>query len=95
MIALMFQGVVTVAPAFANGQSQQQHCIGHHVQQEGCPCCPDAGAGASCTVQCSVSQAPMSIIMPARVSAQGTLTSFVDRSIPEPSYVPLVPPPIR
>jgi hypothetical protein len=96
ILALVFQGVVAVAAdTLPFADAQQQHCADHDAQQAGCPCCPDMGVmGGTCTVQCSVSQALVAMLMPLRVTAHSALVSFADQSVRTRSYAPPVPPPI-
>jgi hypothetical protein len=50
--------------------------------------------GAGCTVQCSTSQAPVLMIAPTHVAAGGERPPLAVRTIRNPSYTPLIPPPI-
>lgn len=94
-IALVFQGVVAVGGDVFVDAGQEQHCAGHDAPQKDCPCCPEgSAAGMNCTVQCSVSQAPVVVPMPVRVASYSMETAFSQRISAGPDYVPLVPPPI-
>ena len=96
IVTLVLQGIVAVGADALHDEAQEQHCVGDDAQSEDCACCADGQAlGAACTVQCSVSQAAIAMIMPARIATHGTVSWFLERSIQDPSYTPLVPPPIR
>lgn len=93
LLGLLLQGVVAVGAGMPH-EEQQQHCAGHY-SDENCACCPDgATSSMSCTVQCSVSQAPIVTLTLDRVVSYSTRIAFAEASISNPAYAPLVPPPI-
>jgi hypothetical protein len=93
LLSLLLQGVVAVGAGLPH-EEQQQHCIGHYSDAT-CACCPDGGANSmSCTVQCSVSQAPIVMLTLERVVSHSTRIDFIQAHLPSPAYAPLVPPPI-
>jgi hypothetical protein len=95
ILILAFQGVSAVGADIFPDHEMQQHCAGHDMTSEDCSCCPEGAImGASCTVQCSVSQTAVEMQMPPRLMVSGPISCFADRSIRDPVYVPLVPPPI-
>ena len=93
LLSLLLQGVVAVGAGMPHDE-QQQHCIGHYSDAS-CACCPDGVANSmSCTVQCSVSQAPIVMLTLDRVVSHSTRIDFIQTNLPDPAYAPLVPPPI-
>jgi hypothetical protein len=94
-VALILQGVAAVGGGMPADHGQEQHCAGHEAMQADCPCCPDGGAASmNCTVQCTVSQAPLVLLTPVRLASYSTSTLFIQPVFVGPSYAPLVPPPI-
>lgn len=91
LLGLLLQGVVAVGAGTAD--ADQQHCAGHY-SDEACACCPDGADSMSCTVQCSVSQAPIAMLTVCRVASYSTCPSVAQASISSPAYTPLIPPPI-
>jgi hypothetical protein len=96
VLALLLQGVVAVGAEIYADDHAQQHCaMEDGSAPEECPCCPDGEPmGAGCTVQCSASQAPVLMILPARAALGGERPPRAARTIRNPSYLPLIPPPI-
>jgi hypothetical protein len=96
VLALLLQGAVAVGAEIYPDEHAQQHCpMDHHGASDDCSCCDDAGQmGAGCTVQCSTSQAPVLMIAPAHVAAESERPPLAVRTIRNPSYTPLIPPPI-
>lgn len=93
LLCMLMQGAIVVGADFGHEDSQQ-HCAGHHAEQD-CACCPDGAADSmSCTVQCSVSQAPIVLITLDRVVSHSTRVAFIQTTLANPAYAPLVPPPI-
>lgn len=95
IVAFGLQGLAAVGADFAYDDGMQQHCAEHDVERENCDCCPDGVAmNAGCTAQCSVMQAPAVIFVPNAASSSSERTLFAQRAIQNPTYVPLIPPPI-
>lgn len=96
MIALVFQTTISVGAVAMEDASPMEHCAGHVAADEDCTCCPEgAMAMTSCAVQCSsVQQAPATIIFAVNATPQSADDAFVQRSIRDPAYTPLIPPPI-
>jgi hypothetical protein len=96
VLALLVHGAVAVGADIYPDEHAQQHCpMDHDAAHDGCPCCDDAGPmGAGCTVQCSTSQAPVLMIAPTHAAVAGERARVAARTIRNPSYTPLIPPPI-
>jgi hypothetical protein len=96
VLALLLQAAVAVGAEISSGAHAQQHCpMDDDAAHEGCPCCDAPGQmGAGCTVQCSTSQAPVLMMAPTRAAVAGERAPLTDRAIRNPSYAPLIPPPI-
>jgi len=95
VLVLLVQGAGIAGAAALSEHEGQEHCAGHDMQQEECPCCPKGVTmGAGCTVQCSVAQAPLELRAPIVTVLFDSRGSFVARTIRDPAYVPWVPPPI-
>jgi hypothetical protein len=95
LFALAVQGVIAVGADLLPDEQVQQHCSEHATGSESCDCCPEGVAmNAGCSVQCSVSQAPISMAVPARVASSSMCVSAAQRAIKSASYAPLNPPPI-
>jgi len=95
LFGLTIQGVVGVAADLLLDENVQQHCAEHESERERCSCCPDGVAvNAGCSVQCSVSQAPISVAVPARVTSYSMHIPAAELAIKSASYAPLNPPPI-
>ncbi|RPH53273.1 MAG: hypothetical protein EHM89_03730 [Acidobacteria bacterium] len=95
LFVLMLQGVVGVAADMLPDENVQQHCSGHESERESCRCCPEGVAmNAGCSIQCSVSQAPISVAVPARVASYSMHIPAAELAIKSASYAPLNPPPI-
>lgn len=94
LIALVLQGAVAVGGTYVD-EEPQHHCAGHDSNGADCTCCPDGAPGdTSCTVQCSVSQAPLIIATPVRVVSYSMLIALFEDAAADRNYLPLVPPPI-
>lgn len=95
VLVLLVQGAGVASATVLSVHEGQEHCAGHDMQREECPCCPKGTTlGAGCTAQCSVAQAPLELRIPAQSLAADSNGYFVSRIIRDPTYVPLVPPPI-
>lgn len=95
LLALIFQSVVAVGAGTPSAEGAEQHCLGHELEQNDCACCADGGAmNAGCTVQCSVSQAPIVMLLPVRLAGGSVCISTASRAFQNPAYAPLIPPPI-
>lgn len=96
MLALVFQNASFVSVAAMADASPAEHCAGHLSPDEDCVCCPEgAMASVGCATQCaSAQQAPASIPFIVRHDNHSQEIEFVQRSIRNPAYTPLIPPPI-
>ena len=95
LFALTIQGVVGVAADLLPDENVQQHCPEHESERESCGCCPEGVAmNAGCSVQCSVSQAPINVAVPARMASYSMHIPAAELAIKSASYAPLNPPPI-
>jgi hypothetical protein len=92
LLALILQSVATAAVDAAS----MEHCAGHMAADQDCTCCPDGAMDMTgCAVQClSVQQAPVSLVIAVNVVTQSPGDAFIQRSICDPAYAPLIPPPI-
>lgn len=87
LLALIFQSVVAVGAGTPSAEGAEQHCLGHELQQNDCACCADGSAmNAGCTVQCSVSQAPVVMLLPVRIAGDSVCISCTPRTIRNPAY---------
>jgi hypothetical protein len=94
-LALIFQGVVVVGADAFFADGAEQHCAGHDTSVETCVCCPEGGAmNAGCTVQCSAAHSSVAMILPVRIAEQSIYVSSEPLASDNPSYAPLIPPPI-
>jgi len=94
-VALILQGVVAVGGGVPADHGQEQHCAGHDAMQKDCACCPEGTAASmNCTAQCSVSQAPIVMLAPVRITSYSMSATYVAPAFAAPNYAPLVPPPI-
>ena len=95
ILALLFQGVVSVGADFSAADHQsQQHCAGHDMSSQDCACCPEGVADANCTVQCSVLQAPEMAQAPTRLELCSDSIDVPEAAIRSRFYTPIDPPPI-
>lgn len=96
MLALVFQNASPFSAAAIADASPIEHCAGHLSPDENCVCCPDgAMASVGCATQCaSAQQAPALISLVVRHDNFSQAIEFVQRSIRNPAYTPLIPPPI-
>jgi hypothetical protein len=95
ILALFFQGVVSVGADFSSADHQsQQHCAGHDMSAQDCACCPEGVADTNCTVQCSVLQVPEVIPAPARLELRSDSINMPEASVRSRFYTPIDPPPI-
>jgi hypothetical protein len=95
LLMLILQGM-TPAIAHISDETTSQHCAGHEQNDVDCPCCSDhlLGANEGCAALCSVavpiSNATVSIPRLNLSHVRGVTADRLDN----PSYLPLIPPPI-
>jgi hypothetical protein len=95
ILALLFQGVVSVgADISAADHQSQQHCAGHDMSAQDCACCPGGVADTNCTVQCSVLQASEVMQTPTRLELRSNSIDLPEASVRSRFYAPIDPPPI-
>ncbi len=95
ILALLFQGVISVGADFSRADHQsQQHCAGHDTSSQDCACCPEGVADANCTAQCSVLQVPEAIQAPTRLELLSKSVHPPEASVRSRFYTPIDPPPI-
>jgi ribosomal protein S27E len=95
LLMLILQGM-TPAMAHVSDQTTSQHCAGHEQTDMDCPCCSDhlLGANGGCAALCSIA-VPISTVLLSvpRLNFSHDRSTTADR-LTNPSYLPLIPPPI-
>jgi len=95
LVGLLLQGEVAASIEVLHDSVTQSRCGGITPTPAGGDCCPDEdGMSAACAAHCQAAEAPIALVMPVRSAAQGSFIAGADIAIPNPAYIPALPPPI-